>query len=83
MKTLSVRDYRNNLASSFNKAANGETVFIRRRNQLYALISIGPEELTVTPELQARIAEAEEAHKAGKTVTCRSKEDLKRLIDSL
>lgn len=83
METLSVRDYRNSLAASFSKADRGETVLIRRKNQIYALVSVGREDLMVTPELQARIAEAENACKEGRCVSCRSKEELENFLDSL
>lgn len=52
MKILSVRDYRNNLASSFDRADEGERVLIRRKNTLYALISIGDENLSLSPSQQ-------------------------------
>ena len=54
MEALSVRDYRNNLAASFDRADKGERVLIRRKNQIYALMSVGREDLTITPELQGR-----------------------------
>lgn len=41
METLSVSDYRNNLAASFNLADRGEKVLIRRKNEIYALVKIG------------------------------------------
>ena len=55
MEALSVREYRNNLAASFTKADNGEQVLIRRKNEIYALVKVGREDLMITPELQARI----------------------------
>ena len=53
MEALSVREYRNNLAASFTKADNGEQVLIRRKNEIYALVKVGREDLMITPELQA------------------------------
>ena len=53
MEILSVSDYRNNLADM------GEKVLIRRKNEIYALVKIGREDLMITPELQARIDEDE------------------------
>ena len=41
MEALSVSDYRNNLAASFDRADEGERVLIRRKNSLYALVSVG------------------------------------------
>ena len=55
MEALSVREYRNNLAAYFTKADNGEQVLIRRKNEIYALVKVGREDLMITPELQARI----------------------------
>lgn len=83
METLSVRDYRNNLAASFSRADRGETVLIRRKNQIYALVSVGREDLMITPELQARIAEVEAACKEGRCVSCQTKEELDNFLDSL
>ena len=45
MEALSVREYRNNLAASFTKADNGEQVLIRRKNEIYALVKVGREDL--------------------------------------
>ncbi|KAA5279615.1 hypothetical protein [Bacteroides faecis] len=69
MEALSVREYRNNLAASFTKADNGEQVLIRRKNEIYALVKVGREDLMITPELQARIDKAREEIKSGKCVT--------------
>ena len=55
MDVLSVRDYRNNLAASFDRAADGEQVIIRRKNTLYALVSIGNENLGLTAQQQRQI----------------------------
>lgn len=64
MEALSVREYRNNLAASFTKADNGEQVLIRRKNEIYALVKVGREDLMITPELQARIDKAREEIKS-------------------
>ncbi|UVR58722.1 hypothetical protein NXX45_22860 (plasmid) [Bacteroides fragilis] len=72
MEALSVREYRNNLAASFTKADNGEQVLIRRKNEIYALVKVGREDLMITPELQARIDK-----------TLKSSEDIDAYFDSL
>ncbi|KAB6376888.1 hypothetical protein GA150_29990, partial [Bacteroides xylanisolvens] len=76
MEALSVREYRNNLAASFTKADNGEQVLIRRKNEIYALVKVGREDLMITPEPQARIDKAREEIKSGKCVTLKSSEDI-------
>ena len=83
MEALSVRDYRNNLAASFARADNGEKVLILRKNHIYALVSVGREDLMITPELQARIEEAEKNCREGHTVLCSTPEELDRHLDSL
>ena len=83
METLSVRDYRNNLSASFDRADNGEQVFIRRRNQIYALVNVGHEDLVVTPELRKRIDKVNKAVKDGRCVTFNNREELNAFFDSL
>ena len=83
MEALSVREYRNNLAASFTKADNGEQVLIRRKNEIYALVKVGREDLMITPELQARIALGGLYIKSGKCVTLKSSEDIDAYFDSL
>lgn len=61
MEALSVSDYRNNLAASFDRADEGERVLIRRKNSLYALVSVGREELTLSPRQQQQVDEFAES----------------------
>jgi antitoxin (DNA-binding transcriptional repressor) of toxin-antitoxin stability system len=55
METLSVREYRNNLSASFDKVDKGEQVIVRRKNKMYALISIGEEDVTISPKKKRQI----------------------------
>lgn len=83
MEALSVREYRNNLAASFTRADNGEQVLIRRKNEIYALVKVGREDLMLTPEMQARIDDTEKACRDGLCVTCNTKDELNSYLDSL
>ena len=83
MEAVSVREYRTNLAASFTRAGNGEQVLIRRKNEIYALVKVGREDLMLTPEMQARIDEAEKACMDGLCVTCNTKDELNSYLDSL
>lgn len=83
MEALSVREYRNNLAASFTRVDNGEQVLIRRKNEIYALVKVGREDLMLTPEMQARINDVEKACREGLCVTCSTKDELKSYLDSL
>lgn len=83
MKALSVRDYRNNLAASFARADQGERVLIRRRNNIYALVNIGKEDLMVTPEMQKRIDEARAELIEGKTLHFADAQSAVKWMDEL
>ncbi len=83
MEALSVRDYRNNLAASFARADNGEKVLIRRKKQIYALVSVGPEDLMMTPEMHQRINEARKEFTEGKTRHFANASDMQRWLDEL
>lgn len=61
MEVLSVRDYRNNLAASFDRADEGERVLIRRKNTIYALVSVGSEDVTISQARQQQIDDMTES----------------------
>lgn len=81
MEILSVRNYRNNLAASFARAEKGEEVLIRRKNQIYALVSVGTEDVTITPRLQKQIDEARKAYSEGQCASVNSKADLASFLE--
>ncbi|MDE5586247.1 MAG: type II toxin-antitoxin system Phd/YefM family antitoxin [Muribaculaceae bacterium] len=83
MQALSVRDYRNNLSASFDRANKGEPVIIRRRGELFALTSLGPEDVSISPTLQKRIDEAREAYRKGEVISCKTPKDLTDYLESL
>lgn len=83
MEALTVKDFRSNLAASFDRAANNESVLIRRKNEIYALVKVGKEDLMVTPELQKRIDEVHQACREGKCVTCSTSAELEAMLNSL
>lgn len=83
MEALTVRDYRNNLAASFARADRGESVLIRRKNQLYALVSVGREDLMITPEMKERIEEARQAYREGRTLHFTDAASMQRWMDEL
>lgn len=78
------REFRSQQAHVFDLADKGEKVIIRRsRKQAYTLVPIEDDDLTITPELQARIDKARAEIKAGNCVTLRSSEDLDRYLENL
>ncbi len=83
MDVLSVRDYRNNLAASFSRADQGESVLIRRKNNIYALVNVGKEDLMITPELQKRIDEARKELLDGETIHFADSQSASKWMDDL
>lgn len=83
MEALSIRDFRSKMAASFNRAAKKENVLIRRKNEIYALVKVGREDLMITPELQKRIDDVHRAYNEGRCVTCSTHEELEALLCSL
>lgn len=68
----------------FDLADRGEKVIIRRsRKQAYTLVPIEDDDLTITPELQARIDKARAEIKAENCVTLKSHADIDAYFDSL
>ncbi len=83
MEALTVKEYRNALGASFNRADNGERVLIRRKNEIYVPTKAGREDPMTAPELQARIQEAELECWEGRCVTCSTAKELDTCLDSL
>ena len=83
MNTMTVSGFRRNMAAAFNKAAEGENVMVRRGTKVFAIVPVSDDELTITPELQAKIDKARAEIKAGKCVTLKSHEDIDKYFDSL
>ncbi len=55
MEALSVQQYRKNLASAFERSSAGERVLIRRKNCLYALVCVGPEDIELSEDAESKI----------------------------
>ncbi|WP_297072351.1 hypothetical protein [uncultured Duncaniella sp.] len=83
MNTISVSNFRNNMAASLNRVDNGESILIRRNKQLYAIIPVSEDELTVTPELQEKINEARKAYRNHECIECSTHEELDEFFNSL
>ena len=83
METLSIKDFRNQMAASFDKAANAENVLIRTKNEIYALVKVGHEDLLLTKDLQKRIDDVHQAYQQGTGITCSTLDDLDSLLNAL
>lgn len=83
MNTMTVRDFRTNLSANFDRVDAGERILVRRRNRVYTIVPVEDDDLTITPELQAKIDKARQEYKEGKTTTVRTHEDLDAFLESL
>lgn len=83
MTQLSVRDFRSQMAHSLDRVDAGEQVFIRRKNQLYTIIPVHDDELTITPELATKIEKARQEFRDGKTISLKSHEDVDRYFEEM
>ena len=83
MNTLSIRDFRSNLASSFDKVDAGERVLIRRNRKIYTIVSVEEDDLTITPALAKKIEDARRAHQNGETIKCGDAGELKDFLAAL
>lgn len=83
MNTLTVRDFRNKMAATFDKTDAGEDVFIRRGNKIYAIISIKNDDLTISPSLQLKIDKARIDFENGEAVTFKSASEAQKWMEEL
>lgn len=83
MTSITAREFRSNMASTFNKVDAGEQVFVRRNNRMYTIVPVDDDDLEISPELLARIEEGRKQIAEGKCYICRNKEELNAFLDSL
>ncbi len=78
------REFRSQQAHVFDLADKGDKVIIRRsKKQAYTLVPVEDDDLTITPELQARIDKARAEIKAGHGITVHGREELDAYLESL
>lgn len=65
MTTISMRDFRSNLAATFDKADAGEQVLVRRGNKLYTIVPVDIATVTPNAATLAAIKEAQAGQSAG------------------
>ncbi|MBQ9678546.1 MAG: hypothetical protein IJV44_10465 [Prevotella sp.] len=83
MAALTMRDFRSNLATSFDRVDSGERVYIRRNSKLYTLVPVEEDDLSITPALAAKIERARQEYREGKTVSLKSHEDIDQYFESM
>ena len=83
METITTRDFRTNMASIFNRVDAGERILVRRNSRMYTVIPVQYDDLTVSEELMERIECARKEIREGKSVVCKTENDLKDFLEAL
>ena len=83
MTQLTIRDFRSQMASSFDRVSAGEHVFIRRKNKLYTIVPVSEDDITITPELAEKIEKARQEYREGKTISLKTHEDVDKYFESM
>lgn len=83
MNTITVRDFRTNLSANFDRVDAGERILVRRRNKVYTIIPVDDDDMTITPELQAKIDKARQEYKEGKTQHFESAAEVQKWMNEL
>ena len=68
MTTLTIRDFRSNLAASLDLVDKGESVLVRRRGKVYTIVAVEDNELEITSQLAEKIEKAREEFRLGQTL---------------
>ncbi len=83
METLTVREFRNNMAASLDRVDAGERILLHRNHRLYTIVPVQNEDLDISPELMAKIEQARMEIREGKGTTVSTHEELSAFLDSL
>lgn len=83
MEALSVRDFRSNMSKVWDRAKSGENIYVRRGNDMFAIVPIETEHIIVSPELQAKIEQARIDFKEGRCISFDSAEARNKWLDEL
>ncbi len=68
----------------FDLADKGERVVIRRRGKAsYMLVPVNDDDFILSPELEERIEEGRREYAEGNVVSCATKEELDKFLESL
>lgn len=83
METMTVSNFRRNMATALDKVAEGGKIIIRRGAQAFAIIPIEDDELTISPKLQEKIDKARDEYRNGGTLHFDSKQAMHKWLESL
>ena len=83
MTTLTIRDFRSQLAASFDLVDQGERVLVRRRNKIYTIVVVEDGELEITPQLAEKIEKARQEYHEGAALEFESASAAQQWMDEL
>ena len=83
MTTLTIRDFRSQLAASFDRVDQGERVLVRRRNKIYTIVVVEDGELEITPQLAEKIEKARQEFHEGTALEFESASAAQQWMDEL
>ena len=83
MTTLTIRDFRSQLAASFDRVDQGERVLVRRRNKIYTIVAVEDGELEITPQLTEKIEKARQEYQDGTALEFESASAAQQWMDEL
>lgn len=84
MTALSLSDFRNNMASLLDRVDAGEFVFINRgTKKRYAIILMDDDDLSITPQMAAKIEKARREYREGKTLKFEDATAAQKWMDEL
>ena len=83
MISITAREFRSNMASTFNRIDAGEQILVKRNNRMYTIVRVEDDDLNISPELMATIEKSRKQIAEGQCYICRNKEELNAFLDSL
>lgn len=83
MTTLTVRNFRSNLAASLDRVDRGEQIMVRRGNKIYAIIVVEDGDLEITPQLAEKIDQARQEYRDGTTLEFENASAAQQWMDEL
>ena len=83
MTTLTIRNFRSNLAASLDRVDRGEQIMVRRGNKIYAIIVVEDGDLEITPQLAEKIDQARQEYRNGTTLEFENASAAQQWMDEL
>ncbi len=83
MTTLTIRDFRSQLAAAFDRVDQGDRVLVRRRNKIYTIVVVDDGELEITPQLAEKIEKARQEYHEGTALEFESASAAQQWMDEL